>query len=72
MKVFNVIWKILVAVAAVAGIVYVAITYGDKISAWFKKMIGGCCCCDCDCDCECECEDAPAEEVSAEDTDFEN
>ena len=74
MKVFNVIWKILVAIAAVAGIVYVAITYGDKICAWFKERFGGCCCCDCDCDCDCECacEDAPAEEVAAEDADFEN
>ncbi len=65
MKVFNVIWKILVAVAAVAGIVYVFITYGDKISAWFKKLIGGCCCC-CDGDCDCDCQ-----ENAAEDKDFE-
>ena len=38
MKVFNWIWKIVVAVAAVAGIVYVVATYGDKIVAWAKGL----------------------------------
>ena len=73
MKVFNLIWKIVVAVAAVAGIVYVVINYGDKISAWFKKHFGCYCCCDCDCDCECDCDcDCDCEEDAAEDADFEN
>ena len=61
MKVFNIVMKIVVALAAVAGAVYLAATYGDKIVAWAKKTLGGCkCCCDeeceCDCDCECECD----------------
>jgi len=57
MKVFNVVIKILVALAAVAGAVYVAATYGDKIVAWAKKLLSSCkCCCDCDCDCDCECD----------------
>lgn len=55
MKVFNVVVKIVIALAAIAGAVYVAATYGDKIVAWAKKLLGKCqCCCDCDCDCECD------------------
>ena len=70
MKTFSIIAKVVAALAAVAGIVYVVATYGDKIVAWAKKLLGkGCCCCldcecaDCECNengectCECECED---------------
>lgn len=59
MKAVNVIIKIVVALAAVAGLVYVAATYGDKIVAWAKKMMsrfGCCCCCDGECECECDCD----------------
>ena len=56
MKVFSIIAKILVALAAVAGAVYLAATYGDKIVAWAKKTLKCKCCCDCDCDCDCDCE----------------
>ena len=82
MKAINVIVKILVALAAVAGAVYVFATYGEQIAQWAKKMLSAlpckkdceCACdcdceeCDCTCDCEdCECEDAPAqEEIPAE------
>lgn len=38
MKAFNTILKILTALAAVAGAIYVAATYGDKIVAWAKKV----------------------------------
>lgn len=38
MKAFNTIMKILAALAAVAGAVYVVATYGDKIVAWAKKL----------------------------------
>lgn len=79
MKVFSTVVKLLVALAAIAGAVYVAATYGDKIVAWCKKLLNSCsCCCDCECDgeckcdCECECADeevevevVPAEEVVA-------
>ena len=37
MKVFGNILKVLVALAAIAGLVYVVATYGDKIVAWAKK-----------------------------------
>ena len=61
MKVVNTITKILIALAAVAGAVYVIATYGEKIVAWAKNLLnccGGCCCdCDCDCDCDCECDE---------------
>ena len=61
MKVLNVIIKVVLALAALAGIVYVVATYGDKIVAWAKKMLGSCkCCCgdgDCCCDEECCCEE---------------
>ena len=69
MKVFNIVMKIVVALAAVAGAVYLAATYGDKIVAWAKKTLGGCkCCCDeeCECDCECECCEEAAEEATEE------
>ncbi len=38
MKAFNTIVKILTALAAVAGAVYVVATYGDKIVAWAKEV----------------------------------
>ena len=78
MKIFGIIVKIVAALAAIAGIAFVVVKYGDQIVAWFKKTFGGlfccdceCCCdcdgdCDCDCDCECDCEcceEAPAEEA---------
>lgn len=73
MKVWNTIVKILVALAAIAGAVYVAATYGDKIVAWCKKMLGALPsskCCDCgegECACDCESvEEAPAQEPAAE------
>ena len=67
MKALNTIMKILAALAAIAGAVYVIATYGDKIVAWAKKLLGIDCCkcpceCDCDaCDCECDCEDCECE-----------
>lgn len=42
MKVAGIIIKIVVALAAVAGIVYLAATYGDRIVEWAKKMINRC------------------------------
>ena len=38
MKVFTNILKILAAIAAIAGAIYVVATYGDKIVAWAKKV----------------------------------
>lgn len=38
MKTLNTILKIVAALAAVAGAVYVVATYGDKIVAWAKKL----------------------------------
>lgn len=55
-------WKVLTALAAIAGAVYVIATYGDKIVAWAKKILGCCelCACDCDedydCDYDCDCD----------------
>lgn len=70
MNVFKTVMKIVVALAAVAGVVYVVATYGDRIVAWAKKLLGSCCCCcdgDCDCDCECDCcEEIEAVEEAAE------
>ena len=67
------ILKIVAALAAIAGIIYIVATYGDKIVAWFKKMLGkiGClfdcgCDCDCDCDCCCQCEDGAVEDIAEE------
>ena len=54
MKAFTIVTKIVVALAAVAGAVYLAATYGDKLVAWAKKMLGSCKCCECECECACE------------------
>lgn len=39
MKTVSVIMKVIVALAAIAGILYVAATYGDKIVAWCRKVL---------------------------------
>jgi hypothetical protein len=65
MKVASIIIKIVAALAAVAGVVFVIATYGDKIVAWAKKMLG-CCPCDGECEC-CECECFEETEEVAED-----
>lgn len=78
MKVFSLIAKIVTALAAVAGAVYVCATYGDQIVAWAKKVLASlpkCKCCEeaceceeCDCACgdECACEEPAEEEAPAE------
>lgn len=76
MKTASIIAKILAALAAIAGVVYVIATYGDKIVAWAKNLLkrDECCECECeDCDCEeccdeCECDECEeiAEEVAEE------
>lgn len=71
--------KVLTALAAIAGTVYVIATYGDKIVAWAKKIMAACPCCNdtCECggeckcegegECKCECtEEAAVEEAPAE------
>ena len=47
MKAFGTVLKIIAALIAIAGIVYVVIHYGDMIAAWVKKQLGkfGCCRC---------------------------
>ena len=59
MKAFNTIMKLLAALAAVAGAVYVVATYGDKIVAWAKKLWATLPQCP-------AAEEAPAEEPAAE------
>ena len=54
MKIFATIAKVVTALAAVAGAVYIIATYGDKIVAWAKNLLGRFCCCDDEC-CTCEC-----------------
>ena len=58
--------KILAALAAVVGIVYVIATYGDKIVAWAKNLLSSCPCCNKECEIVEEdfvAEEAPAEEA---------
>ena len=67
MKTFGIIAKIVAALLAVAGAVYVIATYGDKIVAWAKKVLGCTCCCEeGECCCEEAAEEAPVEEAAAE------
>ena len=56
MKIFGIIVKIVTALTVVAGAVYLAATYGDKIVAWAKKLLASCKCCECACECDCDCE----------------
>ncbi len=75
MKTVNTILKVLAVLAAIAGAVYVIATYGDKIVAGARKLLGklpfgnGCCCCE-DEDCCCCCEEDCADEL-ADEEDFE-
>ena len=66
MKVVATIAKVLTALAAIAGFVYIIATYGDKIVAWAKGLLSKFSCCECDgcecnvdgeCTCDCECDD---------------
>ena len=63
MKFWNNLLKILATLAAIAGIAYVAVNYGDKIVAWVKRKLNqyGLCCCDC-----CEDEEFIEEEIAQE------
>lgn len=66
MKGIAIVLKILAALAAVAGIIFVIVKYGDKIVAWFKHWFSPFTECDGDCDdCDFDCfEDTPdAEDV---------
>lgn len=40
MNKFNTIVKVISALAAVVGAVYIVATYGDKIVAWAKRLLG--------------------------------
>ena len=76
MKVWNAIWKTILALAAIAGIIYVLAQYGDKIVAWCKKILGLCKgCCEGDVIIEeaetVACEEAAVEEAVAVESDFE-
>ena len=71
MRVFSTIMKIVAALAAVVGAVYVAATYGDQIVAWAKKTLSSLSKCPC---CKSEkpaVEEVPVEEVPTEDVPFE-
>lgn len=66
--------KILAALAAIAGAIYVLATYGDKLVAWSRKLLSTICwedCCCCGDDCCCDDDDCCCETVQAEETDFE-
>ena len=60
MKVAKLIAKIVVALAAIAGAVYVIATYGNQIVAWCKKVLASLPCCDGECEC-CECQGGDAD-----------
>ena len=69
MKTVNTIVKILSALAAVAGAVYIIATYGEQITAWAKKTLASlpkCPCCKEDAGEE-EAPEAPEEAAPAED-----
>ena len=57
---FNTLVKIVTALAAAVGAIYIVATYGDKIVEWAKKIMGSCCCSK-------PVADPPAPEATAED-----
>ena len=65
------VMKILTALAAVAGVIYIVATYGDKIVAWCKKTLESfpkspCCKADKEIEVEIVVEQETAEEPAAE------
>ena len=66
MKFVATLVKILTALAAIAGVIYAVATYGDKIVAWAKKLLGCTCECEGEGECTCECEGECACECEAE------
>lgn len=52
MKSGSTIAKIVAAVVVLAGIAFIVATYGDKIVAWTKRLLGKCDCNFEDYDCE--------------------
>ena len=62
------VFKLLAALATVAGAIYLIATYGEQIVAWCRKVMSmlpqrDCgCTCDCHCDCECDCENCDCED----------
>ena len=40
MKVFGIVMSVIAGLAALAGIIFVVVKYGDQIAAWFKKTFG--------------------------------
>ena len=69
MRVFSTVMKIVAAIAAVVGAIYVVATYGDRIVAWAKKTLAKCPVIICDEEPVVEepaAEEAPVEEVPAE------
>jgi hypothetical protein len=67
MKTFSIVVKVLLALAAIAAIVYVIVVYGEKITAWFKKTLGSL---KCFCDQEVDISDGDGV-VIADEKDFE-
>ena len=65
MKTVNTIVKLLSALAAVAGAVYIIATYGEQITAWAKKTLSCLPKCPC-CKEDTAEEDAPVEETPVE------
>ena len=65
MKTVNTIVKILSALAAVAGVVYIIATYGEQITAWAKKTLASLPKCPCCKDDAAE-EEAPVEDAADE------
>ena len=70
MKVFGIVMSVIAGLAAVAGIIFVVVKYGDQIAAWFKKTFGCLfgCCEDVEVILENVEEETPAEEPAAEET----
>ena len=71
MKAVKIIAKILVALAAIAGVVYVIATYGNQIVAWCKKVLASLPCCKDKETCNAEVVEAEAEAFAEEAADEE-
>lgn len=64
MKTFGIIMSVITGLAAIAGIIFAVVKYGDQIVAWFKKTFG--CLFGCSEEVEVILEDAAVEESPVE------
>ena len=70
MKIVSVVAKVLAALAAAVGAIYLLATYGEQIVAWCKKVMANLPTCECCNEAEPVAEEVAEEAPAAEEADF--